>query len=303
MNLTVDIQRPFTEEWKQQVIKLINKAIGSVENVTNEEDRHDAVHTARKCFKKIRAALRLIRDESDFYKEQNVFFRDLGRKVSDVRDATSMISTVENLRQHYNSKLYKNSFTELETAIIAYREDLSQKLWEDGDLLKDIVEKLKVKKAEVPVWSLSIKHFSEIKPSIKRVYKRGKHRLADCENSGASEDFHQWRKRAKYMRYILRMLYDAWPAVLKPLEDELHQITDLVGDEHDIHVLKAWVSKHDFLFSQQDEHELFEAICLHRQKNLRARVLLLGKRWYLQGPSAFTNHMQHYWEIGKKLHN
>ncbi len=301
MSLTLNIQKPLAEEWKREVIKLIEKATDELQGANTEETRHEAVHTARKCFKKIRAALRLVRDEADFYEKQNVFFRDLGRQISDVRDATSMLETVGNLREHYDSKLYKNAFTELETALKNHREKLAEELWKEGDILNEIADKLKSKKEEVPHWTLKVEGFSEIKPSVKRVYKRGKHRLADCENRGNAEDFHQWRKRAKYLRYQLRMLYDAWPAVLKTLEAELHEITDLVGEDHDLHVLKEWVKMTGFTFSQPDEQELFEAISSHRQENLKTWALLLGERWYYQTPSGFTDRLEHYWQVSKRL--
>lgn len=301
MSLTIDIQQPFAQEWKRQINKLIDKTITTLKDASTGQEKHESVHTARKCFKKIRAALRLVRDEVDFYDEQNTFFRDLGRELSDVRDATSRLETVEKLRNHYDSKLYKNTFTELESALNHYRDKLANDVCREGEVLKEIAEKLKSKKEEVPHWTLDIEQFSELKPSVKRVYKRGKHRLTDCEKGGKTEDFHHWRKRAKYLRYQLKMLYAAWPAVLPPLEDELHEITDLLGEDHDLDVLKRWVQDQQFSFSQADEQELFEAISTHHQENLKKRALLLGERWYFQSPSGFTDRLEHYWEISKKL--
>lgn len=57
--------------------------------VVIQQDPSEAVHDARKRFKKIRALLRLVRDQlgEDVYQSENACFRALGRRLSDVRDA------------------------------------------------------------------------------------------------------------------------------------------------------------------------------------------------------------------------
>ena len=49
----------------------------------------EAVHEARKSFKKIRAVLRLVRPVIDeqSYREENTCFRNAGRPLTEVRDA------------------------------------------------------------------------------------------------------------------------------------------------------------------------------------------------------------------------
>src|SRR5262245_43146283 len=76
---------------------------------TNEVDgdhkkvRDEAVHTARKCFKKLRAVLRLVQpviSESTF-EQENARFRDASRPLTEVRDAKIMISTLDELAKHF----------------------------------------------------------------------------------------------------------------------------------------------------------------------------------------------------------
>src|SRR2546430_2187504 len=62
-------------------------------------DRDDAIHNVRKCFKKLRAILRLVRDEigEEVYEFENRFFRNLGRRLATQRDFMSVIGATEKL--------------------------------------------------------------------------------------------------------------------------------------------------------------------------------------------------------------
>jgi len=66
-------------------------------------NREDAVHEVRKSIKKTRALLRMVRPElGDFFLNENVRLRDVGHKLSELRDAGALIGTVNNLRQRRN---------------------------------------------------------------------------------------------------------------------------------------------------------------------------------------------------------
>ena len=62
---------------------------------------HEAVpNEVRKCFKKLRAAIRLVREElgDDVYREANYCFRDAARLLSEVCDAVRLVDAVDKLK-------------------------------------------------------------------------------------------------------------------------------------------------------------------------------------------------------------
>jgi hypothetical protein len=83
-------------------------------------DRDVAVHDARKCFKKIRAVLRLVRDEigADCYKQENVCYRDAGRRLSDIRDSAVRVETVDEITQHFDDQLAPEAFATLRDRLL-----------------------------------------------------------------------------------------------------------------------------------------------------------------------------------------
>ena len=49
---------------------------------------------------------------------------------------------------------------------------------------------------------------------------------------------HEWRKRVKDLWYHVTLLEDAWKPVMSALADEAHELSDRLGDEHDVSVLR-----------------------------------------------------------------
>src|SRR5919198_6024653 len=73
----------------------------ALEELRGETDSspEEAVHEARKDMKKLRAVVRLARDElgDEVYRRENECFRDAGRELSGVRDADVMLETLGGL--------------------------------------------------------------------------------------------------------------------------------------------------------------------------------------------------------------
>src|SRR5436190_20379458 len=78
---------------------------GQLENGLEEltgarpEPRDEALHEARKCFKKVRAMLRLVRPKigTKMYRGENLCIRDAARPLTEVRDAKILIETLDSL--------------------------------------------------------------------------------------------------------------------------------------------------------------------------------------------------------------
>lgn len=126
MSIRLKYQENFSEGLKRLMIKECKTALESIESAGTFEEKHEAVHEARKAFKKIRACLRLVRDEINYYKEENKFFRDLGREISDIRDATANIEALKMLEDQYDSEIYENAFNDLEKELYKNREALAE---------------------------------------------------------------------------------------------------------------------------------------------------------------------------------
>lgn len=296
MSIRLGYQEDFADGLKRLMIDECKTAIESIEAANEEESMHKAVHDARKAFKKIRACLRLVRDEIDYYSEQNKWFRDQGRKISDIRDAAADIEALDELKKQYNSELYKDAFSKLRKNLLHYRKKLADQVFRDENQLHHIREDLSEKKKEIEFWQLEIQSFDDIRPSIKRTYRRGIDGLEESAETEKIESFHEWRKRVKYLRYQIDVLNRLWPKVFETLEDELHDITDLTGFLHDMHNLQESADKLDNPFSDEEERILFYTLSDKQGTYLETHAILKGQKFYIDSPSKFCDRLEVYWK-------
>jgi len=86
------------ESVRKGIKRLVRKQIDTaLEGLRTQDTSDPVVHEARKCFKKVRALLRLVRDELDdkVYRDENTCFRDAGRPLTAVRDAKVLIEALD----------------------------------------------------------------------------------------------------------------------------------------------------------------------------------------------------------------
>src|SRR5262245_49805079 len=103
------------ESLRKGIRRIVRKQMeAALEQLTgpHKGSRDEAVHEARKCFKKIRAVLRLVRPVigEKNYHEENTCFRDAGRPLTEVRDAKIFIETLDQLTEHYKEHIVGRSF-------------------------------------------------------------------------------------------------------------------------------------------------------------------------------------------------
>ena len=77
-----------------------------------QEEVHISIHETRKSMKRIRAVLRMIRDEigySSYYRE-NTFYRDLSRKLSEIRNFEVLSGSIRNLKEDLSNTIPPDVF-------------------------------------------------------------------------------------------------------------------------------------------------------------------------------------------------
>lgn len=296
MSIRLKYREDFSNGLNRLAVRETKKAKKSLENARGQEELHEAIHTTRKAFKKIRATLRLVRDSISDYKVWNAFFRDEARKVSAVRDATAHLETLELLENQYKKGLRKNVFKGFRNSLHAYRSREARKAFVENRHQMTILKALERKMEELRHWTPGVQEFQQIRPSLKRVYKRGRKGFRKAQRRGKTEDFHEWRKRAKYLRYQLDILHRVWPAFMKTFENELHELTDLTGTAHDLVNLKRTLEKESPQLMQKPRGQLLISLIDHQRELLKKQALLLGAKLYQPEPASFSDHIGRSWK-------
>jgi CHAD domain-containing protein len=245
----------------------------------------EAVHEARKDMKKLRALLRLTRGElgGQVYARENASIRDAARELAGARDADVMLETLDGL-----TYLPAGEAWQLHKRIQADRQRNG-----GGDdrqaAAKSVVAILKEARRRVSDWPLERDSFDALAKGLEKTYRRGRREFEAAIDEPTVANLHEWRKHAKYLWYHHTLLREAWPAVMQTAGDEAHVLSDLLGDDHDLAVLAAWVEEN------ADAGPGFYEAVDRRRGELQAEAFALGARVYAEQPKAFRKRMKRLW--------
>jgi CHAD domain-containing protein len=235
------------------------------------------IHEARKSLKKARASLRLLRPalRGSDYQEENACLRDAARPLSSARDTHVLPDTLRLVAHHFGKPV-----SALPVKLKKDRSHLgSGDLAHSRRLLREARTRLADLDFEGDNWSV-------VGPALKQVYRQGRRALAEARDQGNPEAFHEWRKQAKYLRYALETLEPLWPPLVHSLADEAHELTNCLGNEHDLTVLHERTGGPGPL----------TALITQLQQELRQKALQLGTKLYEEKPWVFTNRFGEYWK-------
>lgn len=106
--------------------------IDSSSNAAAVNERQEAIHDVRKRIKKIRAVVRLVRDElgKEVYKRENECFRDAGRGLSEVRDAQVLLETFNKLEKHFADFIKPEGFVDLQQILVEHHQSTCKRVLE-----------------------------------------------------------------------------------------------------------------------------------------------------------------------------
>ena len=164
--------------------------------------------------------------------------RDAAKDLSALRDAEALLETYARLQVRFAGEVDWRRLVGVRRALVARRRELAG----DGTLPERIAafgEELRAVRGRLPSWKLADLQFGDLAPGFERAYRRGRKAMRAIEAAPCDERFHEWRKRAKDHRYHLELLRDLWPAQVKARRAEVRALGDLLGDEHDLSVLRA----------------------------------------------------------------
>jgi CHAD domain-containing protein len=266
-------------------------------------DPVDAVHAARKAVKKVRTLLRLSRGAmpGGQRRGENQALRDAARGLSAARDAEAMLDTLDALAQRDAGQLPQVTFRAIRERLECPRDDARRSL--DVSTLADrAVGELEAVRIRIDGWKLRSGDWSALEPGLRRTYHDGRAamRHADSARSGDGERWHVWRKRVKDLWYEQRLLAEVAGPVIAGQAKDAHRLADLLGDEHDLGVLRSAL-RHDRTLAVPVDIDAVLGLIDHRRAQLRAAALEVGNRVYAEKPSAYVRRMRRSWKVGRAL--
>ncbi|WP_052055307.1 CHAD domain-containing protein [Myxosarcina sp. GI1] len=288
-------------EIKRIISEQIDKATEEL-TVKIKDDRDEAIHDARKRFKKIRAVIRLVRDDLDkkTYKKENACFRDAGRRLSGVRDAEVLSETLESLEKHFQEYVNPEAFGDLEQILTEHYKLMSDRVFEQQDAVSEVVTDIKEAKERINNWSLD-NDWSVLGAGLKRIYQHGYQDARGIFNNQPTvENLHEWRKQVKYLWYHLKILHPVWSDLLEQWVKQSHQLADYLGDDHDLAVLGEFIDDRQEELASNTEIAILSSLIDRRREQLQLSAQWLGQKIYVEKPKAFVGRLGDYWHIWQR---
>ncbi|HEX3836403.1 MAG TPA: CHAD domain-containing protein [Steroidobacteraceae bacterium] len=239
---------------------LVDHAIESLQGGTDEQ----AVHAARKACKRVRAALRMLRDgfgERE-YRSDNRRIRDSARPLTAVRDAVILRRTLAKLSKH-PQPLARDLEADYHRAWRAL---------EDRGAQTAVVRLRAARERLARVSRIDSETASAITGAT-GVYKAGRKALHNAR-SRDDQALHEWRKQAKYLVNQLELLSTVFNARFRKLHRRADRLAEALGDDHDLSVLAGKLAS-----GEAGDRTLRKRIKKRRRK-LQARAFRLGRRLY-----------------------
>ncbi|WOD40220.1 CHAD domain-containing protein [Nodosilinea sp. E11] len=284
-----NVQRVFSEQLGKAVEQLS-------ENFQKQPEQ--AVHNARKCLKKSRSLLRLVRKSIDksIYQQESQRLRDVGRSLAPARDSAVYPATLSTLLDTYGLTLDVNSFSTLKTGLVDLYNVQLDNLSDREQFIAAVMTDLEASQTNLSQVALKQTGWKAVAKNLRHIYSQGQQNFDQAYNDGDDDDFHNWRKRVKDLWYCTCLLQSLWPPIMKAFESELHELADLLGDDHDIAALRQFLTHHAKEVGVKDVHmQVLVPLMGHRQTKLHRRAKTLGQKLYGETPKAFSDRMASYW--------
>lgn len=251
------------------------------------DDAVAAVHDARKAVKKERALVRLVRGAvpRGARRQENRALREAARGLSGARDAEVLVETLDGLAERYAGMVPATAFTAVREPLVRARSEARAQL-ADPQLPETAADRLEAAGRRIAVLPMRGTGFAALMPGLSLTYRRGRRAFGAARSDPAAERLHAWRKRVKDLWYQLRLLSDVGGEIVAGHAKDAHALADLLGDEHDLAVLREAL---DALPALADD---VVALIDRRRAELAAEAFGLGRRVYAEKRRHFAARMR-----------
>jgi len=271
----------------------------AVEQLSNEDKPVDsAIHEARKCVKRTRSALRLIRPAiPGRFDEENLRLQQIGRRLSEFRDAQALLETLTDLEQkeikgNRTNAGAKREFKNAVDRLSSRKEKLSEAPHAKAQI-RSAVQALQESLESLGKLPFDGIDFSVLTDSFKTTLKRGRKACSYAYSHPVAANFHEFRKRAKDLRYQLTLLAELWPEVMSGYSQSAKTLEQYLGEDHNLAVLTDVLNGNG---RNQNAFKIIGVSVAKEQRKLRKKAKLLAGRLYAEPLKVWSTRLNTSWQ-------
>jgi CHAD domain-containing protein len=257
-------------------------------------DRGEAVHVARRSFKRLRALLRLARPAlGDRYAPETRRWRHAGRLLAPLRDAAVLTAGFDALVDRGDEPLPARG-----VAAIRKRLENSDHRHDGPEAERAVGEALAViRAAEAELAALALPSTGkELGKGLRAGQKRLRRRFAAARADPTPQNLHECRKRVKDTAAFIRLFRAVLPDDVRKRRDDAEDLADILGEEHDLWILREKLTEMELPNNlEATRKRLIERIETRRAELCRS-ALKKGKALSSTRPKVFAGAIVSAWK-------
>ena len=223
----------------------------------------------------------------------------LGRRLSAVRHCAAKLKTLDKLLEHCSDRSILDAADGMRERLKGERQIAVCEMF-DEQLVAEMSAILREARPHVNGWPIDHDGLSALCSGLGHTYRRGCNRLADVRALLDDESLHDWRKEVKYLRYQVRILRPSGSNALGDLARSLHELSDTLGDDHDLAELRGIAVESLQTGSDGDGSHVLLGLIDKRRAELQPAVWSLGQRVYAQDLAAFVGRVVAHWQAWRR---
>lgn len=252
------------------------------------------IHEARKCIKRIRALLRLGREGlgEAVFRAENAHFRSIASCLASQRDDHVLLQTIVKLAAEDGERAGP-ALARLKEAVLARRPEAVA----DPDAgRRDADAALARALRRFRRLRIQPDSFATLELGLVRNYRKSL-RCRDAAYAANTDDaFHEWRKCVQTHWRHMTLLSRAWPALFDAHIAAVRELSQILGDDHDLALLKARLAALAPGALSAEETRDIEELIQARQRALRRAAKPRGAMIFAERPKAIGRRLAAVWE-------
>jgi hypothetical protein len=288
MTYSLPLDVPFEESLKTVASKQLSRALRQLTPGNGPID----VHQARKCFKRFRSLLLLARPglRKRDYERFNIGVRNVARQYASRRDNQAMLEAIAKI-EAVDCEANVRAIAHVMKSALS-----SEPTPQDGNASDDrrALERLGAIVEDFRAAPLRIEGVQGLLSGFAAIYKKGRAQMPTALQ-GDDDASHEWRKSVQQHWRHLQAIANAWPEVLREHAKTARALSQTLGDEHDLTLVKAFARKHRARLGLRRDVEAFRDFCAERQTELREQAAAIGRRLFAEKPAHFAERLAVYW--------
>jgi len=288
------LDSPLEEGIKKLLVDQISYIRDQIEHYT---DIHVAIHESRRSLKRIRAVLRLIRDEigySNYYRE-NILMRDLGRRISCARDCRVLLRSFISMEEKYPEAFAGNKNALIKQWFVDQTDLEINHFFNDLGGFDQVRNDLVDATIRLNQYCTIRNEFSAIENGLRRNYRQGRRLLKLITKDEHEIPFHEFRKRSKYFLHHIQILRPLFPSLLKAYAKSLHKYSELLGDARDYYRLEMFLEGSEFQPITEEPRKRMTLKIRQVRQDLMDEILSGSARIYAEKPGALVARVRRYY--------